>query len=118
MADNYIPLQGNHCVAWDDLLDQDGLINIAASFFFRPYSKKLEAFETLRLKRIIKAMEYAAQKQKILHLWFHPHNFGANIQKNLDSLEQVLKAYRHCEEQYNFKSLTMSDVTRKVLYAG
>src|SRR5207237_8338976 len=37
LADAYVSLSGPSLVAWDDVVDDDGLANVAASRFLRPY---------------------------------------------------------------------------------
>lgn len=91
--------------------DTSGIIaNIPASRMLRPYSKRLSVFEPLRLRRIKKEIQYAAKHNEIYHLWWHPHNFGANMDKNLMFLEEILKCYTECKGKYGMKSLTMDEV--------
>ena len=56
-------------------------------------------------------MEYAALHGEVYHLWWHPHNFGANMEKNLEKLEYVLKCYKKCHEQYGMESYSMADLS-------
>jgi len=69
---------------------KNGMVNVPASCFLRPYKKKLSFLEPQRLRRIKKEMEAAAKKGAIYHLWWHPHNFGKDIDKNLENLQQIL----------------------------
>lgn len=66
--------------------------------------------EKLKLNRICKEIEYAAKRGEIYHLWWHPHNFGANMKENLSELETVLKCFRECSKKYGMKSYTMSEL--------
>lgn len=47
----------------------------------RPYSAALKSLEPLKLKRITSELDCAAQEGLIYHLWWHPHNFGVNLEK-------------------------------------
>jgi hypothetical protein len=68
--------------------DKD-VFNIPSSFFLRPYDNKF--LVSLRIKRIKKMMDKAKKNNKIIHLWWHPHNFGVNLEKNIMMLEELLK---------------------------
>jgi hypothetical protein len=54
-------------------------------------------------------MESAAQKGECFHLWWHPHNFGTNLNANLATLEELLQFHVFLREQYGVVSMTMSE---------
>ncbi len=108
--DAYVNITGHHCHS-KEYITSFPLVNVAASRFLRPYSKKISFLEPLRLRRIRKAMQYAAKNNKLFHLWWHPHNFGANTAENIHFLEQILTEFRNLEQQYGFQSKTMSEIT-------
>ena len=108
LFDNYINLSGKTSFSTDDIR-RDGMTNIRASRMLRPVSTKLRWLEPLRLKRIKNEMTIAAKKGEIYHLWWHPHNFGANIKENLVFLEELLKHYKYLNEKYGMKSLNMGE---------
>jgi hypothetical protein len=86
------------------------LMNIPASRFLRPYSRRLVFLEGLRFRRIKKEMEYAARHDEVYHLWWHPHNFGANINENFAFLERILKTYQELHERFGMRSMTMFEL--------
>jgi len=88
----------------------NGLYNVRSSMFLRPYSQKFKILESLKLRRIKKAMLYAAKNNENFHLWWHPHNFGVNIEENMQNLEEILKYYKYLEERYNMKSKNMKEL--------
>jgi hypothetical protein len=90
-------------------------VNIPASRFLRPYTKKLKVFEKLRLKRIIDSMTYAAKKGLTYHLWWHPHNFGINISENFLFLEQILIHYQKLNKEYKFESMNMQQLAKELI---
>lgn len=47
----------------------------------------------------------AAQAQAFYHLWWHPHNFGKHIDKNLAMLEELLSYHQELRKQYDFKAI-------------
>lgn len=85
-------------------------VNIPASRMLRPYMKQLKLLEPLRLRRIKGEMLHAAKHHELYHLWWHPHNFGADPGENLAFLEEVLKCYQTCQQQYGMQSLTMKEM--------
>jgi len=73
--------------------------------------------DTLRLKRIKESMTYAAKNSELFHLWWHPHNFGTFTQENLNFLENILKHYKQLEAEYGFETLTMSEVSQRIIHS-
>ncbi|MDR2638324.1 MAG: polysaccharide deacetylase family protein [Helicobacteraceae bacterium] len=112
-VDSYINLSGHNCYA-DSFLKKNLPIDVPASRFLRPYSKKLKLLEGLRLKRIKSDMLYAAKNQMTYHLWWHPHNFGVNQTENFLFLEKILQHYQKLNREFGFKSYTMSELTNEL----
>ena len=118
LADAYFNLAGSHTFKWRDVWTGN-MANVPASLFLRPVSKKLERLEKLRLRRIKRAVAYAAEKREIFHLWWHPHNFGVNLQENLNFLREILKTFRQYRQSHDLRSLSMLEVALKAKdYAG
>ena len=59
------------------------------------------------------AMTTAARQGGICHLWWHPHNFGVNVEQNMAVLESLLRHYCILQGQYGMRSLTMAAVARR-----
>lgn len=115
LFDAYFNLSGHHCYTMASLIQPNGMVNIPSSRFLRPYTPLLKQLETLRLRRIKRAMTHAAKNGLVYHLWWHPHNFGINQQENLSFLQKILEHYRYLHQKYAFNSLTMSELRAKVL---
>lgn len=86
-----------------------GLVNCPSSRFLRPFSARMAPLDGLRSRRLGLAMESAARRGKSFHLWWHPHNFGANLQENLDFLEVLLIRHRALRDRYGVVSMTMGE---------
>ena len=108
LIDAYWNISGTHCHDWTELKDPSGLYNIPSSRFLRPYSAKLKWLESFRLSRITNAMTHAAMNGKVFHLWWHPHNFGKDIQENLNFLRSILEHQQTLYKIYGFESRTMN----------
>ncbi len=116
-ADTYLNLTGHHCHTKEYVMSSL-LVNIAASRFLRPFSPKLAILDGLRLRRIKRAMLHAAKHKKLFHLWWHPHNFGVNLQQNINFLEKILQYYQQLQREYQFSSITMSGLTDEISKKG
>lgn len=113
IVDTYINISGHNCYSLDDIT-RNKPYDIPSSRFLRPYSSKLKFLESIRLNRILKSMEHAAKYRKIYHLWWHPHNFGKNIDENLNFLLKILQHYTFLNKKYGFESLTMSELANRL----
>ena len=109
LTDAYINLGGRYCYPVSTI-PKNGSYNVASSRFLRPYNKKLAFLEFLKFNRISKAMEYAAINNQVYHLWFHPHNFGQNIEKNFKTLEDIFKLYKKLQKSHDFENVTMKNI--------
>lgn len=110
LIDSYINLSGYHTYNTERCIN-DALINLPASRFLRPYSKKMALLDGLRLKRITKAMDEAAKNKKIFHLWWHPHNFGINISQNMMFLTKILEHFKLLEAKRGMACLNMGELS-------
>jgi peptidoglycan/xylan/chitin deacetylase (PgdA/CDA1 family) len=108
LADNYASLSGSNSFQ----PEADGssrMVNVPASRFLRPCSRALSPLEPLQLRRITSAMTQAARRGEHFHIWWHPHNFGANTERNLENLKAVLTHYTKLRDTYGFDSRTMRE---------
>lgn len=114
LLDAYINVGGMTSIPYDKLERKEGMLNVCASRMLRPYSPKLSFLEGLRLRRIRSEMMHAAKEGELYHLWWHPHNFGANMEENFGFLEDILKVYKDCHDRYGMQSLTMNEISRQL----
>jgi len=112
LLDTYIPVSGynTHVIKREDGLP----VNIPASRFLKPYNKNLAWLEKIKLKRVMNEMTWAAKKNELYHLWWHPHNFGSQIEENINNLIVLLDHYCFLQKKYGFKNYTMSEVASKL----
>lgn len=105
--DTLIPISRSLCFSL--IKEQSGLIHLPASRFFRPYKESEKKIQRYKINRIKSEMTYAAKNNKIYHLWWHPHNFGEDIQNNKTQLLELIKHFKVLKEKYNFTSTNMID---------
>lgn len=117
LLDAYLPLTGPNDAAWPRA-DVLGLVDVPESRFLRSASRHLSALEPLRIARIERAMAVAARTGRVCHIWWHPHNFGADPNRNLATLGVLLDAFDRLRDATGFESLGMDDVAQRVLSAG
>ncbi|MEM7799901.1 MAG: polysaccharide deacetylase [Chloroflexota bacterium] len=116
LVNAYIPISAPLSYSWEDLSAQSP-IDVPASRFLRSYSKALDVLEPLRLQRIINEIKYAARHNHIYHLWWHPQDFGKDMNQNLSILEEILSTYREMHHTHHMQSLNMGEVANLVLTA-
>lgn len=88
---------------------RDGPVDIPASRFLRPCAGKLAAFHPLHLSAIKHGMTEAAKARRGYHLWWHPHNFGRNLDANMAGLRLIIDHFAALRDRYGMKSLAMGD---------
>lgn len=110
LLDAYLGFSGPNVTSWPDVRQTNGLCDVPASGFLRPYSPRLRRLDVLRLHRIARGIQRAASAPGIFHLWWHPHNMGVHVDDNLRFLRSVLEAFARCRELYGMRSLSMAEV--------
>jgi hypothetical protein len=110
--DAYLNITGHHCHKIPERAIQ---INVPASRFLRPYSKKLKMLDGMKFNRIKKGMEYAAAHGLIYQLWWHPHNFGNSMEENFYFLENILKTYDQLNREQKMESLNLIEIFTKTM---
>lgn len=108
LADSFLNITGHHTVPWSYIASRE-LADVRASHFLRPYSLKLRALEPMRRQRVKAGLRAAARRGEVYHLWWHPHNFGASQEKNLEALDDILDAFERLRESEGMRSFSMSE---------
>jgi peptidoglycan/xylan/chitin deacetylase (PgdA/CDA1 family) len=111
LADSYLNLTGENTFRWSNIGDKPPY-NIQASRFLRPYSSRLWMLEPVRRRRIINGLRKAAKRGEIFHLWWHPHNFGANQKENFATLNEIFDEFERLRERYGMQSLNMNEAAK------
>ncbi|WP_223650884.1 polysaccharide deacetylase family protein [Hymenobacter psoromatis] len=109
LLDAYLNVSGSNTYSLTQLAQQQPF-NIPASRFLRPWSGRLQLLEGLRLRRILNGMEHAARHKEVFHLWWHPHNFGANLTQNMLVLQRIAEHFWYLQARYGMVSQSMSEV--------
>jgi peptidoglycan/xylan/chitin deacetylase (PgdA/CDA1 family) len=113
LMDAYWNLNGPQILQWPQGGDP---VQVAASRYLRPFAPSRRALEGARLQRIADAMKQAAREKRIFHLWWHPEDFAAHPERNLEFLHRVLNSFDGCRREFGMLSLCMGEVkgvTRK-----
>ncbi|MFZ1426806.1 MAG: hypothetical protein WAS21_08570 [Geminicoccaceae bacterium] len=85
-------------------------LNLPSSRFLRPTGPGWQLFDRVRLQRILNSMTSAARNGTVFHLWWHPHNFGAQPDANLAFLACILAHYRRLADSYGMLSQNMGEL--------
>jgi peptidoglycan/xylan/chitin deacetylase (PgdA/CDA1 family) len=109
LIDAHINLTGHH--TYKPISRVDSLpYNFPSSRFLRPVSHSWRLPKKTRAIRIKTAMRRAANHNEVFHLWWHPHNFGVDLDSNLEFLSSVLDEYSALKRNHGMKSMTMSEL--------
>ena len=113
LLDTYINLTGHHTFG-PVRCGPSPPYNLPASRFLRPYSPRLRLLDSLKERRIVQSMRYAAAQKQAFHLWWHPHNFGSCRPENLEFLKTVLDEYGRLASRQGMRSLNMVETADEV----
>jgi hypothetical protein len=108
LADSYVNISGSNVSSPAE--GNGPLVNVASSRFLRPFHQRLAPLDSLRLRRIEKAMDTAASTGGTFHLWWHPENFGANLAENLGVLTKVLAVFDRLRGEHGMQSRAMHEI--------
>ncbi len=108
LADAYINLSGANTPP--PVQASGPLVNVPSSRFLRPYHPRLAALDGLRMRRITRAMRRAAETGGTFHLWWHPHNFGLDLDANMAFLTRIIDCYERLADELGMQSKAMSEL--------
>lgn len=114
LVDSYGGVGPPPTTAWESVRGRDGLSDVPASAFLRPYSPQRRQLEALKLRRLVAGMRDAAHRRRIFHLWWHPHNFARHPEQSFAFLDQLLDEFDHLARQEGMRSMSMRDVAASV----
>lgn len=109
LLDSIIPLR--YFRSCTPKFDETNKLSIPATRFLRPQTSN-GIFNALHLKRIKNEMTWAAKNDDMFHLWWHPHNFGGDVEKNISNLKKIISHFKYLEERYGMKSYNMFEIYR------
>jgi Polysaccharide deacetylase len=115
LLDAYVNISGHNTYRRERV---SGIVNLPASRFLRPYTKSLAQLDGLKFNRIASGIRDAAQKAKIYHLWWHPHNFGTHLNENIAFLRRILDFVSQMRNKYGMQSLNMEETAQLLSHAG
>lgn len=85
-------------------------LDIPASRFLRPYSRRLALLEPLKVRRVLAELRHAARARRIYHLWWHPHNFGVNLAANVAALRRICQEAQRLSHSHGLRSVGMGEL--------
>ncbi|NLT93950.1 MAG: polysaccharide deacetylase family protein [Clostridia bacterium] len=112
--DDYCTLFGHNTYSIVDIKDHFPF-DISSSRHLRPYSKKYKCLDWLKLNRIKSDLAYAAQHKEIYHLWWHPYDFGLNIEENIRFLEKIIKYFCYLQDKFGMENMNMGELADELL---
>ena len=108
LLDSYCNLSSHNCYPLPE--SANGVpLNLPASRFLRPY--RADRPMGLQERRVKNDLTYAARQGLAYHLWWHPHNFGVDLEKNIGMLRRLLDHFQGLREEYGMQSRNMAEST-------
>jgi hypothetical protein len=115
LADTYGGVHPPPTLAWGAVRGRDGLCDVPASAFLRPYAPGRKRLQPLQRQRLVAGMRDAARRGRIFHLWWHPHNFTRYPTESFAFLGELLDEFDRLSASDGMVSLTMGDVASAVV---
>jgi len=117
LADTYVPVSRD--LTFVPVKPADGgPVDVTASRFLRPWTRALGAVDWLRVRRITRELRSAAKRGRSYHLWWHPHNFGLDPDRNLAALRTILETFAELRATHGIQSRSMAEVADLVASGG
>lgn len=104
LLDSYTGLLGSNSFQ----IVRDQPVNVPASRFLRPCSGSLKALQPFHIKSIKREMTKAAKEDKNYHLWWHPHNFGIELDQSMAGLREITDHFQLLNGEFNMQTATMA----------
>jgi hypothetical protein len=108
-AEAFVSLGADPTYPWSSIPQDSGMSDVRASLFLRPVSSECSLGAVLQRRRLGQLIRSAARRGRVLHLWWHPHNFGRFPEANLRQLRWVLEEFSRCSTEHGMLSMSMSD---------
>lgn len=106
LADSYVELGSR---SEPTVTIDNGMIDVPASLFLRPFSRRMATGEPFKLRRILTAMRRAAARGGLFHLWFHPENFGVDREENLAMMTRIAAEAARLRDLHGWPTLNMAE---------
>lgn len=117
LADTYVDVSGTNTCSWDSVWNGP-VANVAASQFLRPVRSSSGTIESLQYRRIAKCLDEAAERGRIFHLWWHPHNFGVRTAENIAFLRRIFDHFKKLRDKRGMASLSMAETAERARLAA
>ena len=113
LIDSYLNITGSNTYDLNEI-KKESPHNIPSSCFLRPVKFNGSLLKRLKMRRIKAQMTHAAKYDKLFHLWWHPHNFGNDIEANILFLKEIFNHFVFLKKKYNMCSLNMKEICNKI----
>lgn len=109
LLDSYLNVTGRHTFS---VVRSEGscLVNVPASRYLRPYSRRFRYLEPLKLRRVMNDMTAAARHGQVYHLWWHPEDLGVNGDASLSQVRRLADHFCSLQHSHGMRSMTMAEI--------
>lgn len=113
LIDSYLNITGSNTYELKDI-KKEFPYNIPSSSILRPVKANNSLLKRLKINRIKSQMTHAAKCDKLFHIWWHPHNFGNDIDANVLFLKEIFNHFDFLKNKYGMCSLNMKEIAEKL----
>lgn len=117
LADAYVPIRRSTTFTIEDC-GSEAPANVAASRYLRPWTAGSSKLDFLLVRRICRELTEAAERGRVYHLWWHPHNFGADPRENIARMRRILDHFSKLRQSRGLRSLSMNEVADLAMKAA
>jgi len=114
-GDAYLKFQPYKMVFLNEIRADELPIQLPAARLYRPWKPRFPLLNKLKMRRILNEMTEAAQLGGYYHIWWHPENLGNHPEECLSEIRVMLEHFKKLEDAYGFESLTMGEITEKLI---
>ena len=114
VLDDYINIFEHNTYPTEEVINSFPF-DISSSRHLRPNSKKLKFLNWLKLHKIKADLNYAAKHKQVYHLWWHPYDFGHNLNENMLFLNKIIEHFLYLQEKYGMESLNMGELADSLI---
>ena len=92
------------------------LVEIPGSMLYRKGHYGMRKYQSLNIltQKVISGLNKAAKDKGILHIWFHPYNFGYRTREHISGLSKILSHARELEDKGLIDISTMGEMARRL----
>lgn len=112
--DAHVALRGPVVQAWEACRWDDELVDVRGTHYVRFHPPESSAAR-LHRRVLRRSMEHATRVGGLVHLWWHPHNLGGDVDAGMACLKGILDDFELLRRERGMESMTMAEAREVAL---